>query len=112
MRRLLLFTIPLCFLLFTACGTDSDDSFEVNFDEPGTLIWGGSPAVDGSGILLETADTTYGAPGAYEDYKEYFPENENSVEVVADFLVTGEVTGRGWAVSYPEIRIIDIEVIE
>lgn len=112
MRRLILYTVPVCFLLFTACGTDSDDSFEVIFDEPGTIIWGGSPAVDGTGILFETADTTFGVPGSYEDYEEYFPENENSVDVIADYLLTGEETVRGWGVKFTEIRIIDIEVTE
>ncbi|MDZ7756949.1 hypothetical protein [Rhodohalobacter sp.] len=112
MRSLLLAIISTTSLFLAACGTDSNVSTEVISDEPGTLIWGGSPATDGKGILLETADTTYGAPGSYEDYDEYFPENENSVEVIADFLITGEETAKGCEVKFPEIRLLEIEVIE
>lgn len=103
----------LSILLFlTSCSTDSQYENETITDQTGTLIWGGSPAVDGTGLLLETADTTYGAPGSYEDYESYFPENEYSVQVIADFLITGEKTTRGWGVQYPEIRLIKIEVPE
>jgi len=112
MRNLLLVTISTVFLFLTACGTDNNVSTEIISDEPGTLIWGGSPATDGTGILMETADTTYGAPGTYDDYMEYFPENENSVEVIADFLLTGEETTRGWGVKFPEIRLLEIVVID
>jgi hypothetical protein len=107
--QLLIFAL---FLILAGCGTDSNNQYEYRSDEPGTLIWGGSPAVDGTGLLLETADTTYGAHGSYEDYESYFPENENSIEVIADFLITGEITTRGWGVQFPEIRLIDIEVSE
>lgn len=112
MKFLLQLLILAIFLILTGCGTDSDSEYEFITDEPGTLIWGGSPAVDGTGLLLETADTTYGAPGSYEDYDSYFPENEYSVEVIADYLITGEITTRGWGVQFPEIRLIDIEVTE
>ncbi|PKD44985.1 hypothetical protein [Rhodohalobacter barkolensis] len=113
MRTYVQFLISAIFLIMTGCSTDSDNEYELFIsDQPGTLIWGGSPAVDGTGLLLETADTTYGAPGSYEDYESYFPENENSIEVIADFLITGEITTRGWGVQFPEIRLIDIEVPE
>ena len=112
MRSILLVIISTTSLFLTSCGTDSNLSTEVISDEPGTLIWGGSPATDGTGILLETADATYGAPGSHEDYDEYFPENKNSVEVIADFLITGEETTRGWGVKFPEIHLLEIEVIE
>ncbi len=107
--QLLLLTV---LLFLTGCSTDSQYENETVTDQTGTLIWGGSPAVDGTGLLLETADTTYGASGSYEDYESYFPENENSVEVIADFLITGEETTRGWGVKLPEIRLIDVEVSE
>jgi len=112
MRSLLLATISTVFLFLTACGTDNNVPTQIISDKPGTLIWGGSPATDGTGILLETADTTYGAPGVYEDYEEYFPENESSVEVITDFQVTGKEATRGWGVKFPEIRLINIEVTE
>lgn len=112
MKKLLLTVVAVLSFIITACGTDSDISDDIIADKPGVLIWGGSPAVDGTGLLLETVDTTYGAPGSYEDYDEYFPENENTVEVIADFLITGEETTRGWEVKFPEIRLINIEVTE
>lgn len=99
-------------LFLTSCSTDNQYENEILMDQTGILIWGGSPAVDGTGLLLETADTTYGASGSYEDYESYFSENEYSVEVISDFLITGEITTRGWGVQFPEIRLIDIEVSE
>lgn len=99
-------------LFWTGCSTDSQYENETITDQTGTLIWGGSPAVDGTGLLFVTADTTYGASGSYEDYAAYFPENKNSVEVNADFQITGEETVRGWGVKFPEIRLIDVGFIE
>lgn len=110
MRTYLQLLIIALFIILAGCGTDSDNQYEYISDEPGKLIWGGSPAVDGTGLLLETADTTYGTPGSYEDYESYFPDNEYSVEVIADFLITGEITTRGWGVQFPEIRLTNIEV--
>jgi len=112
MKKLLLTVMAVLSIFITACGTDSDISDEIIADKPGVLIWGGSPAVDGTGLLLETADTTYGVSGSYEEYESYFPEDENSVEVIADFLITGEETTRGWGVKFPEIRLLEIVVID
>jgi hypothetical protein len=110
MRYLIQLIILSGLLFLTGCSTDSQYGNETITDQTGTLIWGGSPAVDGTGLLLETSDTTYGVPGSYEDYAAYFPENMNSVEVIADFQITGEETIRGWGVKFPEIRLINIEV--
>jgi len=112
MKKLLLTVMAVLSIFITACGTDSDISDEIIADKPGVLIWGGSPAVDGTGLLLETADTTYGVSGSYEEYESYFPEDENSVEVIADFLITREETTRGWGVKFPEIRLLEIVVID
>ena len=112
MKKLLLTVMAVLSIFITACGTDSDISDEIIADKPGVLIWGGSPAVDGTGLLLETVDTTYGVSGSYEEYESYFPEDENSVEVITDFLITREETTRGWGVKFPEIRLLEIVVID
>jgi len=108
------FKLILLFLivgfLFQGCSifgaNSSEDTF---FDQTGTLSWYGSPAVDGAGILFETEVETYGAPGTREDYKDYFPENENQVQIIADIKLTGDTTVRGWGAEYPEIKFLDIK---
>ena len=102
--------LPLLFL--QSCSTNSDTSDDILTDQPGTLIWGGSPATDGSGILFETADTTYGAPGNREDYSEYFPEGENLAHVVADIKLTGETTVRGWGAEFAAIEFLNITAVD
>lgn len=100
-------------LLFQSCsifGTNS--SGDVLYDQTGTLSWSGSPAADGGGILFETEDEIYGAPGTREDYDDYFPKNENQVQVIADIALTGETTVRGWGTEYPEINFLEIETVE
>ena len=57
-----------------------------------------------------TADTIYGITGSPEDYSQYFPENENSVEIIADVKLTGETAVRGWGVEYPEAYLMRIRV--
>lgn len=99
--------------LFQGCsifGTNSSE--DVLFDQTGTLWWSGSPAVDGGGILFETKSKTYGAPGTREDYDDYFPENENKVQVIADIKLTGEITVRGRGAEYPEITFLEIETVQ
>lgn len=98
-------------LILQACSNlDTPDDFM--FNQTGRLSWGGSPAADGVGILFETEDEVYGAPGSRDDYSKYFPEDENQILVIADFRVTGETTIRGWGVTYPEIRFLHIKVID
>lgn len=109
----LIFLILIGGLFFSACsifGTNSSE--DVLFDQTGTLSWSGPPAADGGGILFETKSKTYGAPGTREDYKEYFPENENQVQVIADVKLTGETTVRGWGSEYPEIKFLEIKTVE
>lgn len=97
-------------VMFQACSTSTDLSETVLKDINGTLRWGGAPAVDGTGILFETSDTTYGAPGTRENYSEFFPEGENKVQVIADINITGKTTVRGWDAEYPEIEIFSLSV--
>lgn len=97
-------------LLFQSCSIFSADSSEnILYGQTGTLLWTGAPAVDGGGILFETADEIYGAPGTREDYTDYFPEDENQVEIIADIEITGDTTVRGWGAEYPEIRFLEIQ---
>ncbi|GAA5521353.1 hypothetical protein LQ318_06370 [Aliifodinibius salicampi] len=98
-------------LLFQACSIfGSNSSEDVLFDQTGTLSWNGPPAADGAGILFETKSKTYGAPGNREDYNDYFPENKNQVQVIADIKLTGETTTRGWGSEYPEITFLEIKI--
>ena len=103
--------IPLLLVIFLVCQTcilDSGDDRTVLRDVSGTLIWGGSPAQDGSGILFETTDTTYGAPGVKSDYANYFSGDESRAQVSADIQITGKTVVRGWGAEYPEIRFLSI----
>ncbi|MCW9705567.1 hypothetical protein [Fodinibius salsisoli] len=101
-------------LLFQACslfGTDA--SGDILSDQAGTLLWSGSPAADGAGMLFKTEDETYyGVPGTREDYADYFPENKNQIQIIADIKRTGEKTVRGWGVEYPEIKILRIKGLQ
>ncbi|MCC5915318.1 MAG: hypothetical protein JJU46_13150 [Balneolaceae bacterium] len=107
------FTISLFILSSLAlysCGTDAHES--VLKDQNGTLVWGGSPALDGLGMLFETADTTYGVPGNREDFSTLFPDSENRIEVIADVKLTGENTARGWLVTFPKVELKNIRPAE
>lgn len=87
-------------------------SEDILYDQTGILIWGGSPAVDGAGILFETENEVYGAPGDREDYIDYFREDESQVEIIADIKITGDTTVRGWGAEFPEIHFKQINRIE
>lgn len=102
--------LPLLFL--QACSTNSDSSDDILTDQRGTLVWGGSPATDGVGILFITADITYGAPGNREDYSEYFPEGENLSQIVADIKLTGITTVRGWGAEFAAIELLNITTVD
>ena len=109
MRQCTLFSFTLVLMvLFAACSTDSDLDGEIIRESEGMLIWGQSPAVDGVGILFETNGVTYGAPGDKIDYESYFSGEENSAEVKADFVITGEKTVRGWGAEFPAIEFLKI----
>ena len=109
MRQCTLFSFTLLLMvLFAACSTDSDFDGEIIRESEGLLIWGLSPAQDGSGILFETNGVTYGASGTKTDYKSYFTGDENSAEITADFVITGEKTVRGWGAEYPAIEFLKI----
>lgn len=110
--RQLIFISVLAIALFTwqGCAVDSGDTNAILYDVPGTLIWGGLPAVDGSGILFETENETFGAPGNRQDYEDYLPEGENRVSVVADIRLTGDTAVRGWLAEFPEIEFINVIV--
>lgn len=96
-------------LLFQSCSIfGANSSADILSDKKGTLWWAGAPEVDGGGILFETEDEIYGAPGTREDYADYFPEDENRVEIIADIVVTGDTTVRGWGAKYPEIKFLEI----
>jgi hypothetical protein len=101
MKNALIISLVILFgVLLQNC---SDVDYEgVVRNQSGALIWGGSPAVDGVGMIFQTADTTYGLRGDRDAYARYFPDNENTVRVRANVLVTGETTIRGWGTRFPE----------
>ena len=108
-KRTSLFPLFVVILLvFQACILDSGDDRTILRNVQGTLIWSGSPAQDGSGILFETADTFYGAPGVKSDYEDYFSGDESRSQVTADIQITGKTVVRGWGAEYPEIRFLNI----
>jgi hypothetical protein len=111
MRRftIILSSIVLITLL-ASCSTDSDSDGDIIRNQEGLLVWGFSPAQDGSGMLFEVNGMTYGAPGERSDYESYFSGDENSAEVTADFVITGEKTVRGWGAEYPAIEFLEIRV--
>jgi hypothetical protein len=112
-RVALFFSILLALTMISqACILNSESSETVLRDVPGTLTWGGLPAADGAGMLFETADTTYGAPGTRGDYSEYIPEGDYKVDIRADFWVTGETAVRGWGAEFPEIEFIKIRLTD
>jgi hypothetical protein len=98
----------LLIAVFTACSTSSDTEGEIIRDQDGMLVWGFSPAQDGSGMLFEVNGVTYGAPGVRSDYDAYFEGDSNNAEVTADFMITGEKTVRGWGVEFPAIEFLEI----
>lgn len=112
-RLALIFSVLLALTMISqACILNSESSGTVLRDVKGTLRWGGSPAVDGAGMLFETADTTYGAPGTRGDYVKFISEGNNKVEICADIRVTGETAVRGWGAEFPEIEFIDIRLAD
>ena len=88
--------------------TRDGDTFR---NQTGLLRWTGSPAVDGTGMLLVVNDVEYGAPGTPENYSPFFNEDQYEVEIRADFKLTGEETVRGWGATFPEIEFIKIKQI-
>jgi len=107
--KIILSSIVLITLL-VSCSTDSDPDGDVIRDQEGLLVWGFSPAQDGTGMLFEVNGITYGAPGDRSDYDAYFEGESNETEVTADFVVTGEKTVRGWGVEFPAIEFLEIRV--
>lgn len=100
-------------LLFQSCSIFGTDSFEdIRYDQTGALWWTGAPEVDGGGMLFETEDKLYDAPGTKEDYTDYFSENENKVQVTAHIVITGDSTARGWGTKYLEIKFLELHRIE
>jgi hypothetical protein len=104
---------PLTFLLLILLGSlslpacqKSNDADDILLNQVGKLIWGGSPAVDGMGIIFEVGETIYGAPGSRDDYNDYFPGDGNEVWIRADIRLTGELTYRGWGARLPEIEFL------
>ena len=109
MKRFTIILSSIVFItLLASCSTDSDE--DIMRDQEGLLIWGLSPAVDGTGMLFEVNGVSYGAPGDKSDYESYFSGDENSAEVTADFVITGEKTRRGWGVEFPAIEFLKIRV--
>lgn len=112
-RLTLLFTVLMTLAMVSqACILNSESSDTILNDVSGTLIWGGSPAVDGLGMLFETADTTYGAPGNRDDYEKFISESENRVDIRANIRVTGGTAVRGWGSEFPEIEFLDIQLTD
>lgn len=99
----------LLVLLSSACLHSNSDDFLRN--QTGTLIWYGSPARDGAGMIFEVGEKQYGTPGTPEDYPELFEDDQYEVEIRADFILTGEETTRGWGATYPAIEFISIQKI-
>lgn len=97
----------LLFFAIISCSSNSDGYTLRN--QTGDLIWGGSPAYDGTGLTFETETKTFGIPGTKEDYSDYFSNEKNSVQLKADIWVTGETTIRGWGTQFPEAEIITAE---
>lgn len=94
--------------LISSCSTDSKSGRDVIRGQEGLLVWGFTPAQDGTGMLFEVNEMTYGAPGVRSDYESYFDGDSNEAEVTADFIITGEKTVRGWGVEYPAIEFLEI----
>lgn len=100
--------IILTVLLLQGCTQITDTSSD---NVTGELIWAGSPATDGAGMLFTSADTTYGIPGSRDDYARYFPTGENSVEIRAEIRLTDKTTVRGWGTRFPEVILSHIVVL-
>jgi len=109
MKRFTIILSSIVFItLLASCSTDSDE--DIMRDQEGLLVWGFTPAQDGTGMLFEVNGMTYGAPGVRSDYDAYFEEDKNEAEIIADFVITGEKTVRGWGVEYPAIEFLNIRV--
>lgn len=108
----LLSIITACAFMLSACSTSNVHSFDdILRNQTGTLVWAGSPAADGAGMLFRVGDIDYGAPGVPSDYDEYFPDGETEVQIEADIKLTGEDAVRGWGATFPEIKFLRIERI-
>lgn len=99
-------------LSFTGCSTNSDSENGIFRNQSGFLLWAGSPAVDGAGMLFEVKEVQYGVPGSPEDYPRFFYDGTNPVEVVADFRLTGKQAIRGWGTAYLEIEFLRIKKLD
>lgn len=109
MKRLRVILSSVLFvLLLASCSTASDE--DVIRDQDGLLVWGLSPAQDGTGMLFKVNGMTYGAPGVRSDYDAYFEGDNNEAEVTADYIITGEKTIRGWGVEFAAIEFLNIRV--
>lgn len=100
-----------CFMW--ACSNTDEAEVEILKDRIGTLSWGGSPAADGSGLLFQTENVTYGIPGDKSDYEELFPldseqsATRNQVSIRTDLSVSGDIVARGWGVTFKEATLIN-----
>lgn len=97
------------FFFLTACSTHSDSEMNIFRNQTGLFLWGGSPAADGAGLLFEVDDEVYGVPGVPSDYPGFFDDDVYSIQIEADFRLTGKETVRGWGVTFPEIEFLKIQ---
>lgn len=109
-----IFFILLSAITLISCNRNNTSDQELMRDVEGTITWGGSPAVDGTGLLFHShvSEDVYGVAGDKGDYEDIFDSPTNEVEVIADFYITDNETVRGWGITYTEIRIVDIDKLD
>ena len=111
MKKCILIPLYSLFILLFACSENVDEGDTIVTNQPASLEWHGSPAVDGAGMLLVTNDDNrYGAPGVPEDYPDLFiSDTTYAVDVITTYRITGEITSRGWGETFQEIEILKLK---
>lgn len=109
-KPITLFALLFVFV-FASCNSSTSEVPIYYEAYTGTLSWGGSPEMDGTGLLFYTGNKTYGVPGDKSDFDHIFQTDTNQVDVRTDFMLTGKNTVRGWGAIYPEINILQIELL-
>lgn len=91
-----------------ACQKEPGEDLAGTVTSNGTLLWLGSPAVDGCGLVLEVNPTWYFI-GSEKNAAITFTEDDgDSIDVTATYRITGEERTIWWCTTTP-IEIVKIK---
>ena len=98
------FFILICCITILACSKEEMDNVVTS---EGTLVWYGSPAADGCGLVLEVGSKWYLAGSKQNTFIKFSEEDSGRVEVIARYSIVGKEK-TVWGCTTTPVKIVDI----